>query len=69
VHVGAGGAAVLEVLEREQRLLHDVVTRDVVEAGDEGDAAGVVLVARVVEAVRPCRESGHHGSGSGGRSG
>ena len=49
--VGALGSAVLEVVERLERLDHDVVARDVVEPGDHGDAAGVVLVPRVVQAV------------------
>ena len=48
--IGAGRAAVLEVLERAQAHLDDLVGRLVVKARDEGDAAGVVLVARVVEA-------------------
>ena len=42
--VGAGGAAVLEVVERGQRQVDDVVARLPVEARDEGDAAGVVFV-------------------------
>ncbi len=49
--VGPLGSPVLEVVERLERLDHDVVARDVVEAGDHGDAAGVVLVPRVVQAV------------------
>ena len=49
--VGALGPAVLEVVERLERLDHDVVARHVVEPGDHGDAAGVVLVPRVVQAV------------------
>ncbi len=41
--VGARGAAVLEVVERRQRQVDDVVARLAVEAGDAGDAATVVL--------------------------
>ena len=48
--VGALGAAVLEVGERRQRAHDGLVTRDAVEPRDERDAAGVVLVGRVVEA-------------------
>ena len=50
--VGALGAAVLEVGERRQRAHDRLVTRDAVEPRDERDAAGVVLVRRVVEADR-----------------
>ncbi|CAB4881877.1 unannotated protein [freshwater metagenome] len=48
--VGALGTAVLEVVERLQRANDDVVHRLVVELGDHRDAAGVVLIARVVQA-------------------
>ena len=48
--VGALGAAVLEVRERRRRAHERLVARDAVEARDEGDAARVVLVRRVVEA-------------------
>ena len=48
--VGALGAAVLEVAERGQRAHDRLVAGDAVEAGDERDATGVVLVGRVVEA-------------------
>ncbi len=50
-HVGALGAAMLEVGERFQRALDDLVRRRVVEASDHRDAACVVLEPRVVEAV------------------
>ena len=49
--VGAGGAAVLEVGERLDPESHDVVGRTVVQARDDGHATGVVLVARVVQAI------------------
>jgi hypothetical protein len=39
---------VLEVLERDDRALDRLVRRIAVEAGDHGDAAGVVLIAGVV---------------------
>jgi hypothetical protein len=51
VRVGALGAAVLEVVQRGQRLVDDLVARLVVEARDHGDAAGVVFVPRVVQTV------------------
>ena len=44
------GPAVLEVGERRRGPHERLVARDPVEAGDERDAAGVVLVRRVVEA-------------------
>ena len=52
VRVGALGAAVLEPLERVQRSRHDLVRGGRADPCDEGDAAGVVLVARVVQATR-----------------
>ena len=48
--VGALRAAVLEVGERRRRAHDCLVARDAVQAGDERNAAGVVLVRRVVEA-------------------
>ena len=59
-HVGALGPAVLEVVERLERLGDDVVARDVVEPRDHGDAAGVVLVPRVVQAVGLWRQAISH---------
>ena len=59
-HVGALGPAVLEVVERLERLADDVVARDVVEPGDHRDAAGVVLVPRVVQAVGLWRHAISH---------
>jgi hypothetical protein len=43
---------VLEVGERGRRTHDRLVTRDAVQAGDERDAAGVVLIRRVVKADR-----------------
>ena len=60
VRVGARGAAMLEVLERDDRALHGLVRRHAVELGDHRDAAGVVLVGRVVEAD-PAGGSFRHG--------
>ena len=56
--VGPGGAAMLEVVERRQREIDDVVARLAIQARHAGDAAGVVLVRRVVKtgrAVLPLR--------------
>jgi hypothetical protein len=50
---------VLEVRERAQAHLDHLVRGVVVEPGDEGDAAGVVLVPGVVEACG-LRLSGRH---------
>ena len=49
VGLGAGGAAVVEVAQGGEGLGHDVVAGLAGQGRDEGDAAGVVLVARVVE--------------------
>ena len=46
VRLGARGAAVLEVAQRGQRLRHDVVAGHAGQGRHEGDATGVVLVAR-----------------------
>ena len=48
--VRTGGAAVLEVREGGERADDRLVRAGGVEAGDEGDAAGVVLVRGVIEA-------------------
>ena len=57
--VGAGRAAVLEVLDRLQTLLDDLVDGNVVQACDERHAARIVLVAGVVEAVGLWRQGLH----------
>ena len=51
VGVGALGSAVLEVLQRVAARAPHLVGRGGADARDEGDAAGVVLVARVVQAT------------------
>ena len=51
VRVGALGPTVLELLERVERPRDDLVRARRADARDEGDAARVVLVARVVQAV------------------
>ena len=58
--VGPGGAAVLEVAQGREPLLDDGVRRHTGERRDHGDAAGVVLVARVVQTLG-CGERGHLG--------
>jgi hypothetical protein len=62
LRVGAGGAAVLEVREGAQRAADRLVRGAGVEAGDEGDAARVVLVGRVVE---PLSRASRRGAGAG----
>ena len=47
--VGAGGAAVVEVAQGGQGVVDDVVPGAAAHRGDEGDAAGVVLVLAAVE--------------------
>uniref|UniRef100_A0A6J6A0B0 Unannotated protein n=1 Tax=freshwater metagenome TaxID=449393 RepID=A0A6J6A0B0_9ZZZZ len=60
VYVGALAAAVLEIVERFERLLNNPMGRDVVKFRDHRDAASVMLVGRVVEALRPwSRIEGH----------
>ena len=51
VGLGAGGAAVVEVAQGGEGLVDDVVARRATQGGHEGDAAGVVLVLRPVEAL------------------
>src|SRR5690606_36872091 len=58
VHLGARGAPVVEVAERQQALVDDVAARPAVHVDDEGDAAGVVFVGGVVEAL-PGGEPAH----------
>ena len=48
VGLRAGGAAVLEVDERLDALVHDVAGGAAVHVRDEGDAAGIVFVGRVI---------------------
>ena len=61
VGVRARRPAVLEVLQGHDRALDGLVARLAVEAGDHGDAAGVVLIAGVVQANRPGRSPSVHG--------
>ena len=49
--IGAGGAAMVEVEQDLEAHPHDVVRLGVVHVGDEADAAGIVLLGRIVEAV------------------
>ena len=49
--IGADGAAVGEVPEDREPLLDDGVRLHVLHVGDEADAAGVLLVLRVVESL------------------
>ena len=51
VLLAAAGAAVLQVNEDLQRIADDVVRLAVLEIDDEADAAGIVLVARIVQAL------------------
>ena len=51
VGLGVGGPAVVEVAEGGQAELDHPMRASPVQVGDEGDAAGIVLEARVVEAL------------------
>ena len=55
--VGTHRAAVVEVLENLQALLDDAVGLLPLDVGDEADAAGVMLAARVVQALRMRRRA------------
>ncbi len=63
--VGPGGAAVVEVDEDLQALLQDVMRLAVPHVGDEADAAGIVLLGRVVEPLRARQEGIGHAQGVG----
>ena len=52
VDLAAAGAAVQQVLEHGERLAHDGVRLSALDVDDEADAAGVVLVGGIVEALR-----------------
>ena len=52
LRIRSGSSAVLQVRERSQPAHHRLVRRHAVQARDEGDAAGVVLEGRVVQADR-----------------
>ena len=55
----AASAAVVEVLQYLDRLLEDPVRLVALDVDDETDAAGIVLVARIVEALFPRRPERH----------
>ncbi len=71
LRVGADRAAMVEVLQDLEALLDDGVGLAVVHVGDEADAAGILLVARVVEALarrqgRIAHDEGGNGLPAGG---
>ena len=47
----------VEVLQDLQAIRDDVVRAAALQVGDEADAAGIVLVARIVEAGQPHRRT------------
>ena len=49
--IGADRAAMRQVLEHGEAVADDLVRLDALHVGDEADAAGIVLVARIVEAL------------------
>ena len=67
VRVRARGPAVLEVLERDDRAYDGLVGPGSIELGDHGDATGVVLVGRVVEADPAAGTFRHRRETGGGR--
>ena len=50
--VGADGAAMGQIFEDLQTVLDDLAARPAFQIGDEADAAGIVLVLRIVESLR-----------------
>src|SRR5690606_15695050 len=65
--IGADGAAMRQVLEDEEAVLDDLVRLLALHVGDEADAAGIVLVARIIESLRR-RQAGRHEGWAGFRS-
>ena len=49
--VGADRAAMLEVAQDREPVLDDLVRLAVLDVGDEADAAGILLVARIEQAA------------------
>jgi hypothetical protein len=49
--IGADGAAMRQVFEDEQAVLDDLVRLLALHMRDEADAAGIVLVARIIKAL------------------
>ena len=49
--VGVDGAAMPDGLQRGDRRFHHLAARLAVDRGDDADAAGIMLLARVVEPV------------------
>ena len=60
VGIGALGPAMLHVLQRLEGLLHHGVAGLAPELGDEGDAAGIMLIGGVVESSGPGRSEVVH---------
>ena len=59
VGLAAAGAAVQQIDQQLQSALDDRMRAPPLDVGDEADAAGVMLVPRVVEAVSGGRAAGH----------
>ena len=60
--VGAGRAAMGEVLQDLEAMLDDLVARPALEVGDEADAASIVLALRIIESLRRRRRRPRRGS-------
>ena len=56
--IGADGAAMRQVFEHGEAVLDDLVRLDALHVDDEADAAGIMLVARIVEARATAKCSG-----------
>ena len=60
--IGAHGAAVFQVAQGHEGLLHNAVFRDAAQRGHDGQATGVLLVFGAVQAGF-CRHRGEAGEG------
>jgi len=49
--VSANGTAMLEIFENAQAIVNGAVAFDVVDVGNEANAASVMFVARIVETM------------------
>ncbi len=59
--IGADGPAMLQIVEDRQTLFDDRVGLHILHMRDEADAAGIVLLGRVVETLRGRERSGFDG--------
>ena len=63
VDLAAAGAAVVEIAQHLERLLHDAVGRGPLDVGDKPDAAAIAFVLGMIEALWRGQEGVFHRSG------